>query len=76
VRAFAHKLLWAVRVVARIGLLVTMALAVVFAAHVLLGVPQDLDRLPWLIGPRWLVAVGLALQVFVFIELVRVTGRR
>jgi hypothetical protein len=76
VTALVARLLRAVWLVSWAGLLLTGALAAVFTSHVLFGLPPTLVRLPWLVGPRWLVVVGLALQAFVLVELVRVSGRR
>jgi len=64
-RAAAARLLLALEVGAAAYAVVTAALAVLYAAHHLLGVPPDLRALPWLLGPRWATVTGLGLRLAV-----------
>ncbi len=64
-RQAAGRVLWAVQVAAVAMGLATAALAAAYAGHLLAGVPAHLEALPWLEGPRWATAAGLALRLVV-----------
>ncbi len=63
--AAVGRLLLALVVGAGLFGLMTLALAVAYGSHRLLGMPPTLDALPLLRGAPWAVVTGLGLRLFV-----------
>ncbi len=78
-RAFAVRVLWAVQAAAVLAGAATAALTGLYVSHLLVGLPKDLDWLPWLEGPVWATVVGLALRfavVWILFDAARAGRRR
>ena len=65
IREAAARVLLALEVGAAVYAALTVVLAAVYAAHHVLGVPPDLEALPWLVGPAWATVTGLGLRLAV-----------
>ena len=74
-RPFLLRVVAALRLGAGLALIATLAVLAVVISSATLGVPPTLQHSRWLGGPPWLVALGLALQAFVWHTVFRQAGR-
>ncbi len=74
-RPLLLRVVFALRLGAGLALVVTLAVLAVVISSATLGVPATLQHSRWLAGPPWLVALGLALQTFVWHTIFRQAGR-